>query len=397
MSLQIPARGLNSNCRYAMRQILIQIPLDRPWSLGPLGNVQMFGIGVLLALWTSVGCWHLFSRWRQGGKFNRDDFSQIIRWIVIATAILAAPYVGAFLRRHGSPPFQNGLPIFGYGFMLFIAVASGAWLAARRAVREGLPVDTIYDLAFCLFLSGILGARLFYLVQYSDRVFANVASPQEFVVAVISIWNGGIVLYGGLIAAAVAYFVFCHANRIRPLALLDIITPSIFLGIGFGRIGCFLNGCCYGDQTELPWGVQFPPESATFMALVEKGVIQPDAICTPPLHPTQIYSAIDGFVLAALTAWYFTRRQRNGEVFAIGLLIYPITRFLIEFVRGDEPGQLGTRFTVSQWISVAIFLVGIGYVIWLSLRPARLQPLRSEGQPVTSGTNPTLPLQAVTR
>jgi phosphatidylglycerol:prolipoprotein diacylglycerol transferase len=262
--------------------------------------------------------------------------------------------------------------------MLFIAVTAGGWLAARRAVRHGLPADKIWDLVMCLFLSGIAGARLFYLIQYHDRVFENVSSPFGFLYTVINLSNGGIVLYGGLIAAAVAYFVYCHVNRVRPLALLDIITPSIFLGIGFGRIGCFLNGCCYGDQSSLPWAVQFPRESATFGALVEKGIIQPDAVCTPPLHPTQIYSAIDGFVLALLTGWYFSRRRRNGEVFAIGLLIYPITRFLIEFIRGDEPGQMGTRFTISQWISAAMFLVAIGYMIWLSRRPAVREPLCSE-------------------
>jgi len=362
-----------------MRQILFHISLDRPWSFGPFGNVQMFGpFGALLVLWTLMGVWQLINRYRQGGKPNADDGWDLVRWVGVCILLSCAPLLGAFLRMRGAPAFQDGLPIFGYGFMLFIAVASGGWLAARRVVHHGLSGDKIYDLAFWLFLSGIAGARLFYLVQYRDRVFENVSTLPEFFVTLISLWNGGIVLYGGLIAAAVTYFVFCHMNRIRPLALLDIITPSIFLGIGFGRIGCFLNGCCYGDQSTLPWAVSFPRESATFGALVEKGLVQPDALCTPPLHPTQIYSAIDGFVLAALTLWYFSRRRRNGEVFAIGLLIYPITRFLIEFIRGDEPGLFGTRFTISQWISAGMFVVALGYLFWLSRRPAILEPLCTE-------------------
>ena len=224
-----------------------------------------------------------------------------------------------------------------------------------------------------LFVSGLAGARAFYLVQYRDRVFKDVHSPGEFLVTVLNLSSGGIVLYGGLLAAAVGFFVFCAVNRVRPLALLDIITPSIFLGIGFGRIGCFLNGCCYGDESDLPWAVRFPQQSAAFDALVEKNMLDPEALWTPYLHPTQIYSAIDGFVLAALTAWYFSRRRRNGEVFAIGLTIYPITRFLIEFIRGDEPGIVG--FTISQWISMAMFAVAIGYMIFLSRRPAVREPL----------------------
>lgn len=361
-----------------MRQVLFHIPLDPPW----------FGFGILLAVWALIGIVALVVRLRtKDVKFSTDDLWPLGQWIVIAGLIIAAPRLGAYLREHGSPPFQQGLPLFGYGFMLFVAVATGGWWATVRAQREHLPSEKVWDLAFCLFLSGIVGARLFYLIQYPNRVLEGVTTVPEFFMAVVNLSKGGIVLYGGLIAAAIGFFSFCAFNRFRPLALLDIITPSIFLGIGFGRIGCFLNGCCYGDETTLPWGVSFPRASATFGALVEKNIIPATALCTPPLHPTQIYSAIDGFVLAALTAWYFSRRRRNGEVFAIGLTIYPITRFLIEFIRGDEPGLFGTRFTISQWVSALMFVTAIGYIIWLSRRP----PVR---EPVSTNAPPTPPTPA---
>lgn len=361
-----------------MRQILFHIPLDQPISLGPLGKVNLFGVGLLLLLWVALGVWLLVSRIRQKTPSNTEDAWSIGRWIVGVVVILAAPQLGAWLRLNGSEPFRDGLPIFGYGFMLFIAVAVGGWWAAWRAQRERLSSDKIWDLAFCLFICGIAGARLFYLIEYRDRVFQDVTTIPQFVITVLNLSSGGIVLYGGLIAAAVAFFVFCGINRIRPLALLDIITPSIFLGIGFGRIGCFLNGCCYGEPSTLPWAVSFPRDSATFGALVEKKLLDPNAVCTPPLHPTQIYSAIDGFVIAALTAWYFSRRRRNGEVFAIGLFIYPITRFLIEFIRNDEPGLLGPKLTIAQWISVGMFAIAIGYIAWLSRRPAVREPICSD-------------------
>lgn len=359
-----------------MRQILFHIPLDQPVSFGPLGKIPLFGFGLLLVLWIGLGIWTLVARLRsKDAKWSADDSWSVGRWLFVCGLILAAPQLGQWLRQNGAPPFREGLPIFGYGFMLFIAVATGGWWAAWRAERERLSSDKIWDLAFCLFLSGICGARLFYLLEYHKEVFQDVTTIPGFIGTVVNLSNGGIVLYGGLIAAAIGFFSYCAVNRIRPLALLDIITPSIFLGIGFGRIGCFLNGCCYGKECSLPWAVQFPRDSATFGALLEKKLVEPDALWTPPLHPTQLYSALDGFVLAALTAWYFNRRRRNGEVFAIGLFIYPITRFLIEFIRNDEPGLLGPKLTISQWISVAMFTIAICYIVWLSRRPAIREPI----------------------
>ena len=225
-------------------------------------------------------------------------------------------------------------------------------------------------MAFCLFLCGIAGGRLFYLVQKREEVFANVNDVQSLLNAVFNLSQGGLVLYGALLAGAAAFFAFCRYRRISPLGLLDVITPSIFVGIGFGRIGCFLNGCCYGDECSLPWAVQFPRGSATFDALVWKRLIPPDALWTPPLHPTQLYSALDGFLIAALTFWYFSHRRRSGECFAVALMIYPITRFVIEILRNDEGGQLGTSLTISQWVSIGLFAVNIGFMIWLSRRPA---------------------------
>ena len=363
-----------------MRQILFHIPLDSSLSLGPLGKVPVFGFGFLLLLWALLAVWWGVVRFRTPGlKYSSDDGWIGGQWVGIAWAIIKAPALGAYLRENGSAAFRDGLPIFGYGFMLFVAVGVGTLVAAWRANKEGLSSDRIWDLAFVLFLSGITGARTFYLVQYRDQVFRDVHTVSDFLYTVFNLSSGGIVLYGGLIAAAVGFFSFCAVNRIRPLALLDIITPSIFLGIGFGRIGCFLNGCCYGDESSLPWAVRFPRGSATFNALVEKKLLDPDALWTQALHPTQLYSALDGFILAALTAWYFSRRRRNGEVFAIGLTIYPITRFLIEFIRGDEPPRYG--LTISQWISVGIFVVAIGYMIFLSRRPAVREPIGNPGEP----------------
>ncbi len=361
-----------------MRQVLFQIPLDRPWSLGPFGQVPGFGFGVVLLVWVLLGVWEWLARRRETERpFDADDIWSIARWLIGAAVIaFGAPLLGAYLRANGSPHFRDGLPLFGYGFMLFLGMATAIWLATWRAGREGVPTDLIWDMAFCLFIGGITGGRLFYLVQKREEVFADVQTLPQLLNAVFNLSQGGLVLYGALLAGAAAFFTFCHYRRVSPLGLADIITPSIFVGIGFGRIGCFLNGCCYGDECSLPWAVQFPRGSATFEALVFKKVIPADALWTPPLHPTQLYSALDGFLIAALTFWYFRHRRRNGECLAVALMIYPVTRFVIEILRNDEGGQLGTSLTISQWVSIGLLLANVGYMVWLSQRPAVREPIK---------------------
>ena len=383
-----------------MRQVLFHIPLDRPWSLGPLGQVPGFGFGVVLLVWVLLGARTVFERRKESErKFDVDDIWLIGRWLAgVFIITFAAPQLGAYLRANGSPHFRDGLPIFGYGFMLFLGMASAIGLATWRAEREGVSTDLMWDMAFCLFVAGIAGGRLFYLVQKRGEVFANVQDVWSFLNAAFNLSQGGLVLYGALLAGAAAFFTFCHYRRIAPRGLLDIITPSIFVGIGFGRIGCFLNGCCYGDECELPWAVQFPRDSAAFDALMYKGLVATGAPSQPPvdwgrlyehgvrfplspvawtprLHPTQLYSALDGFLIAALTFWYFSHRRRNGECFAVALMIYPVTRFVIEILRNDEGGQLGTSLTISQCVSIGLFLVNLGFLLWLSRQPAVREPI----------------------
>lgn len=360
-----------------MRQVLFQIPLDRPWDLGPLGKVPGFGWGLVFLVWTLLGAWYLYRRGRQTEwklKIS-DELGAIFNWAVGAVIIVfGAPLLGTYLRSHGSEHFREGIPIFGYGLMLFIGFSFAVVRATLRAEREGLPSDVIWDLAVWLFIPGIIGARLYYLIQYGDRVFTGPPSL-EWLVAAVSLSQGGIVLYGGLLGGALGYFSFCYFRRLRPLALADIIVPSVFIGIGFGRLGCFLNGCCYGAASALPWAVQFPRDSAAFASMVEKKLLDASAVCTPPLHPTQIYSSIDGFVIAAITAWYFRYRRRNGEVLAVALLIYPITRFCMEMLRADEVGQFQTNLTTAQWVSIALFLSNLCFMYYLSKRPAVREPI----------------------
>ena len=358
-----------------MWPVLFRIPLDRPWNLGPLGEVP--GFCCLLSLWVLMGVVAFVLHRRETGwkKYISDEPLPFILWFCVAVVIvIGAPRLGMYLRENGSPNFRDGLPVFGYGVMLFTGLSTAVTLASKRALREGLDVDIIWDLAIWLVVPGIIGARLYYLIQYHDRVFSNVPSS-EWLMTAVNLSQGGIVLYGGLIGGAIGYFAFCYFRHLRPLGLADIVVPSVFIGIGFGRIGCFLYGCCYGAACSLPWAVKFPRDSATFASMVEKGLIDINAPCTPSLHPTQIYSSIDGFIIAAITSWYFWHRRRNGEVLAVALMIYPVTRFCMEFLRADEVGQLKTSLTTAQLVSIGLFVVNLIFMVYLSRRPAILEPV----------------------
>ena len=131
-----------------------------------------------------------------------------------------------------------------------------------------------------------------------------------------------------------------------------------------------MNGCCYGDRCELPWAIQFPIGSVPDTALVSRGFVLADETLVFGLHPSQIYMSLNAVVLAVLTHAYFRYRHRDGSVLALGWLAYPITRFVIEFVRGDEMGQFNTSFTISQWVSMGLFVSGLMYLGWLMRRPA---------------------------
>lgn len=346
-----------------MRQVLFRIPLNAVLQLGNF-SIPWFGLGILLAVWIAVGVGALLARRRaKPERWDAEDTHAAVVWSIIAAAIVAAPQLGPKF-------FPEGIPIFGYGFMLFVGFVTAVSLASRRAERQGLSPEVIWDLAPWLLIPGILGARIFFCAQYPQVVFAGCVAAADYLVAFLNLSQGGLVLYGGLLGGAAGYFEFCRRRKLHPLGLADLITPSVFVGIGFGRIGCLLNGCCYGDVCSLPWAIRFPQGSVPFLSLVQEGIIPPDALTTPWLQPTQIYSAVDGFLIALVTSLYFPYRRRNGEVFGVGLTIYAVTRFLIEFLRGDEPGQLGTMLTISQLISLGMFLTGISILLDRARRPA---------------------------
>lgn len=213
----------------------------------------------LLALWAvvavGVSVWSLA---RKG--WNADTRSSLIM-LAIAGALIAF----VLPRLVGSA----GLPIQAWGTMLFVAMASGVALSMARARRVGLDPELILSLAVWAMMCGILGARVFYVIEYWPK-FAK-ASWGETLFAVINLTQGGMVVYGSLLAGGLAVLVFIFRYRLPPLAMTDLVAPGVVLGVALGRIGCFLNGCCYGGLSDVPWSVQFPQGSPPFVDQMQRG------------------------------------------------------------------------------------------------------------------------------
>jgi phosphatidylglycerol:prolipoprotein diacylglycerol transferase len=345
-----------------MRQTLFKINLHDLWSLEPLGGIAAVGAGyfllALLAVWGGLA----IIEWRRGQSDGTALLGRLVGPVMIAAAVFG-------LSQRTPEILMNGIPVYGYGAMVFLGFAFGGWSALRRARSVGIDPEVIWDLITWFFVAGIGGARLFYLVQKRDEVFTDVHGPGEFLFKVINLTDGGLVLLGGVTAVVIATVIFCHLRKIPTMLMGDVLVPSFFIGLGFGRIGCLLNGCCFGDRCGFPWAIHFPEGSAAWNALVGRGFLGPEAATTFGLQPTQIYSSIAAFLLAGLTAAYFRRRPFNGAVLVVGMLLYATKRFVIEFLRGDEMGQFGTMFTISQFISMGIFAGGLLLLTWLVYEP----------------------------
>jgi phosphatidylglycerol---prolipoprotein diacylglyceryl transferase len=222
-----------------MRSTLFHIPLE-------VAGVPLFGFGLLLALWTAVCAVRLGTIWYRRG-WSGEIWGEFVMMSLLAAVI--AKVLPALCDN-------AGLPLRGYGVMVFLGVVAGVALAAFRAKKEGFDPELIYSLALWMCVAGIFGARLFYIVEYWDEYQKPTASAT--VLAIINYTKGGLVVYGALAGAGAATIVFLWRNKLPVLKLCDIIAPSLLVGLALGRVGCFLNGCCYGGQCDLPWAVTFP-------------------------------------------------------------------------------------------------------------------------------------------
>ena len=235
-----------------MRQDLFHIPHE--W----LG-LPLFGAGWMLILWAIIGTVLLVWLVRRQG-WNADTRSYLPIVIIIGLLIwLVLP----ILEDVPDAGPSKGLPIRGYGVMLLLGVLAGVGLSVREGRRVGMDPDIVVSLCFHIFVTGIIGARLFYVIEYWPQF--RQPTPLATLAKILNVTQGGLVVYGSLIGAMLGGLWFLRRHRLPTLALADLLAPGLLLGLALGRIGCLLNGCCYGGLCEIPHlGLTFPSSSEPY-------------------------------------------------------------------------------------------------------------------------------------
>ena len=298
-------------------------------------------------------------------------------------------------------PFTH-LTVKSYGLMMVIGFLSAVFLIRRLSRNITPDPQLITNAALYSLIAGVAGARLFYVVHYFSEFRSDPLS-------VFAIWEGGLELYGGVLSAITVIIIYLRHHKLPVRQYLDVLAVALMLALAFGRIGCFLNGCCFGRPTEVPWAVTFPYGSFACRSQVntnprrnrpqpqlqlpagffgytdingtrhpkpyedltgrQKEMIKTGPYRCLPVHPTQLYSSANGAILC-LILYLFRRRAQKAQkantpkpftkpgcIFSLMFILYGITRFFMEFLRDDNPFEFD-GVTISQNISIALIALG---------------------------------------
>src|SRR5438105_5250426 len=241
------------------------------------------------------------------------------------------------------------ITVYTYGVLLAAAYLFGLQLARARAKARGLDANRILDLGIYIIISALIGAKLLLLVT-DFRTFAS--NPREL----LTLARSGGVFYGGLILAVAVALFYIRKIGLPLWTTCDVFAPGIALGHLIGRFRCLFAGCCYGKPTTVPWAITFRDPFA------QANVGTP---LNQPLHPTQIYEAgAEAIILGILLATERKGRPFAGRTFWLYMLLYAISRFIIEFYRGDDRGAIG-MFSTSQFISIVLAPLAIVMLVYL--------------------------------
>lgn len=342
------------------------------------------------------------------------------------TPLVMAVMVEVIRRFLVAPSLGTDVPVYSYGVMLVTGFFACLQLAKFLARRSGIDPELFVNAGLIALVTGVIGSRLSHvlenLAQYTDP---HRTAWENFKDAA-NIRSGGLTFYGGLILATFCTIGYGVYKRIPIRKGMDIVAPCVMIGLAFGRVGCLLNGCCYGAEcsTEaVPWAIHYPYGSNAYIEEVRKGEIKPDprlivhgddgrpvlytdgtpVLLQPAvvdanpalkkiapgehsdwLHPAQVYSTITAFMIAALLVAYYTLPHAWGRGFALMLLIESPARFLLEMLRaepavigrGSDPPHLTMLppMSFSMVMSAILFVLGVALWIWFGRgwrRPGR--------------------------
>lgn len=303
-------------------------------------------------------------------------------------------------------PFTT-LTVKSFGLMMVVGFLCAVFLIRTLSKKITPDPQHIINAALYSLIAGVFGARLFYVVHYFDSFKGNLLS-------VFAIWQGGLELLGGVVLSITVIALYMRYHKLPIRQYLDILAVALMLALAFGRIGCFCNSCCYGKPADVPWAVQFPYDSYPYNSQVhadpdrnrdepqlklpddffgyydeagsyysglkpydklsdqQKQQVDDGPYQCLPVHPTQLYSSLNAVFLCGVL-WFFWHRYEGkntrkkyfakpGCTFGLMFVVYGITRFLIEFIRDDNPYEFD-GITVSQNISIGMIILGFGLMV----------------------------------
>lgn len=242
------------------------------------------------------------------------------------------------------------IALYTWGLFLGLAFLIGYWLFLREAKREGIEPKKIFWLVISIFLGGLIGSRLAYILQFPQYYFA-------YPLKIFQAWAGGLIFYGGLLGALIVGWIYLRKNKLNFWQMADLLAPSLALGIFIGRIGCSLVNDHQGTITNLPWGILWPD-----------GTLR---------HPVAEYLALNGLVMF-FVLWLLRNRLKkpgpepkqarygSGQLFIIFLFWYSISRFFLDFTRATNAPLADPHYlilTLSQWISLFILTSLVFYLL----------------------------------
>ena len=249
-----------------------------------------------------------------------------------------------------------------YGLFLAIAFLSGIYIAVKNAGKIGFDPNIIMNSSMIIIISSLIGSRFLYVIFHLNEFKGNYLdiinpfqSSGEFGIA-------GLTMLGGLIFAILSVLFYVKIKRTSFFVIADILSPSVALGIGITRIGCFLNGCCFGKECNLPWGVVFHPDSPAGYYFYNKHI-----------HPTQLYSALGGFLIFFILTYMKKYKLSIGFIFFSFVFLYSINRFIIDFFRYYEKEMVlftlkNVGISVNQTICIGLFLFSLVFIVFKLLR-----------------------------
>ena len=241
-----------------------------------------------------------------------------------------------------------------YAVALSVAIVVCLYLTIKQAERAGLEPEKVYRACIITIAVALASARLYVVLEHPDDYSQQ---PLE----IFQIWKGGLSSYGAYLGGGLAAIFAARWQRLSTGKFLDSCAPYIALSISIGRIGCFLNGCCHGKPSTLPWAMRFPEDSGPYFNQLHQGLIAPHQLSLP-VHPTQLYESLFALGIFLLLLRCRKSLKRDGELFALLFVLYGIGRFLVEFLRDDDRGFVSV-LSVPQLLSIIIAALSVSFLL----------------------------------